>query len=275
MKVRFDFLACIAALSLTSAACNGPTITVSGQYLVNPGGPDLGVYLKAPSSPVPFLTGALGFFDPGAVDPNVLDAASGSWNVNHFQLNVTGGGGDIPTSVDGDAVDSSGDGIADVLNATVHLDTGETLPISIPRTDPFADYRCWNSLTGANRCIPVLGAADCAFVPSTPPDFDLTASIPFKDPDGNFNPGGTLTVSVVQHLTAGGTSTVTTDVPVPGTSGTWTLTASSSPDLVTLTGPVALDPAASFATVSFHVADAAGASSIDLQGEVACSTQIP
>ena len=136
----------LACAALTIAAACTPSLDVSHQYVDATTSPELGLHLGAQ---------LLATFATGQSLPLTSNAVATIWtSPTTFVSTVTGGGGAVPVSVSGTAVDSDADLVADELDVTVTYSPGPSEDRILVRTDPFSDYRCFG---GAGDCAPAFG----------------------------------------------------------------------------------------------------------------------
>ncbi|MBK7976173.1 MAG: hypothetical protein IPK07_23835 [Deltaproteobacteria bacterium] len=180
---------------------------------------------------------------------------------------VTGGGGAVPVSVSGTAVDSDADLVADELDVTVTYSPGPSEDRILVRTDPFSDYRCFG---GAGDCAPAFGTPQCAFTPLGDGNHDLVAVIPFVDGDGDLNPN-TNHNQAFRYARFGAYGTSITPFAIPETIGAMVLTGTGTTSGALTMHDAALDLTPGIDTLSklgFSAWDVAG----HLGNEVYCST---
>ncbi|MBK7976131.1 MAG: hypothetical protein IPK07_23610 [Deltaproteobacteria bacterium] len=162
-------------------------------------------------SSIPYaFDGQVAVFPPSVVFPTQTSIVPGVWlQANGLTAGFPFGGGALPRSVSGSGLDVDADGVADQLEVVFVNDDATQFPMTLPRTDPYTDYRCWK---GHPTCEAVAGPPSCAFTARGAERYDLHAEIPFRDEGDHMNPGGTLRVQVVDAVTPSYEA-----VPVPGT----------------------------------------------------------
>ena len=111
MRPAIHIVATVALLMLV-AAC-GPSIDTRGQFMTSDGGQDLGLRNTQPAEgpiAVPVVSATYSTFAPGAILPSTTNLVTqGSWNGNDFSALVLGGGGALPISIAGTAIDDDAD----------------------------------------------------------------------------------------------------------------------------------------------------------------------
>ncbi len=188
-------VACVGLVLL--AGCT-PTIKTTGQYVADHEGTDLGIWID-PYSPYPFtVEGNVAVFPPGGVFPDQTSGFAGLYyEGNGFSAGFLAGGGALPQSGTGTAVDVDVDGVADRLDMVFVNADASQFSITLPRTDGYADYRCWRGLPA---CQQVGGPPSCEFTALGSRRYDLHAEIPFRDEGDHMNPGF-LSVQVADPVT--------------------------------------------------------------------------
>ncbi len=212
--------ATLAALAWALACACNPTYDVDQQYMDETTNPEVGL------KPFNFGTAAnYATFAPGQMLPTTTNAATMIWTSGTtFLSTIAGGGGAVPVSITGTAVDSDADLVADELDVTLAYDTPATETRTLLRTDPIADYRCFG---GAGSCEPALAPPECVWSPLGGTVYDVTVTIPFADGDGDLNPNPNHNLAFV-YCRDGGFGSSCTPFAIPETITTWVLTASGT-----------------------------------------------
>lgn len=210
-----------------------PTIKMQGQYVAGHDGTDLGLLITDLSS-IPYaFDGQVAVFPPSVVFPTQTSIVPGLWlQANGITAGFPFGGGALPRSVTGSGLDIDADGVADQLEVVFVNDDATQFPMTLPRTDPYTDYRCWK---GYPTCEAVAGPPSCAFTALGAERYDLHAEIPFRDEGNHMNPGGTLRVQIVDAVAP---SYEAVGVPGSFTSGSTVYTTSA---VGTTLGTITLD----------------------------------
>ena len=249
----------LTGLALATATACTPSLDVNHQFLDESTNPALGLHLGSQ---------LLATFATGQMLPTTSNAVATVWtSPTTFVSTVSGGGGAVPVSVSGTAVDNDADLVADELDVTVTYSPGPVEDRILVRTDPFADYRCFG---GAGNCAPAFGTPECAFTPLLDGNYDFVGVIPFVDADGDLNPN-TNHNQAFRYARYGAFGTSITPFAIPETIGAMVLTGTGSTSGALTMHDAALDVTPGIDTLSklgFSAWDSAG----HLGNEVFCNT---
>lgn len=257
-----------AALSLLilAARCEEPIDTL-GQYIATQGGLDVGLAHMVEE-------GEFAIFDQG--DPDAPDVRAYSVTRlpnNQFDAVVPFGYGLIPLSFSGKAVDIDADHRADRIDILATYEDLHTANLSLVRTDPYDDYRCWiGDLATGIGCRPAAADPDCTFTPLGGLDYEVVATLAFRDGNSDLNPGGRLQSSVIHHHD-GSKLTYSSFVGIPGGNGTWTVSATgagAASGVLTIAGQVHVDPLSVGTILGFSLRDLLGYESQTVGGLAFC-----
>lgn len=248
----------LACCALAIATACTPSLDVSHQFLDESTNPELGLHLGSQ---------LLATFATGQMLPTTSNAVATVWtSPTTFVSTVSGGGGAVPVSVSGTAVDSDADLVADELDVTVAYSGGASEERVLVRTDAFDDYRCFG---GAGNCAPAFGTPECVFTPLLGGNYDMVAVIPFVDADGDLNPNANHN-QAFRYARFGAFGTSITPFAIPETIGAMVLTGSGTTSGALTMHDADLDVTPGIDTLSklgFSAWDAAG----HLGNEVYCA----